>query len=420
MKYISKNKKIYYGWIIVAAAFIIMATAWASVYNCSSLFIKPISEDLGFTRTEISATMTIRGIFQMIISFLSGKIFKKFNIIKLMRVCTITLVVSFFLYSISSSLIIFYLLTVIISVSVSLVCVLPFSLILSNWFIKDRGFAIGIAFMGSGVGGMILSPLVGNWIASFGWRFAYRALALIMLLTITPCTFFIVRTDPKDLGLIPYGFDDTIEPDNREEEYEGMMLRDAFRTIRFWTLCLSSIFLLIGVNTLVMSLSPHLTDIGYSIPFSANIVALTMGSIAVGKIILGKLFDNLGPRKAVTIACISTLSGLVGLVYANYYIALAVIVIFSGIGCAYGTVANPVLTVELYGKKDYSSIFGFLSAVGALGGIIGPILSGYLYDISGSYLISFKIFIVLNLISIILYQFIFINPKEKVEECHNN
>lgn len=412
MKKILNNKNIYYGWIIVAAAFIIMATGWASVYNSSSLFIKPISNDLGFSRSEFSATMTIRAACQMTVSLFAGKIFRKFDIKKLMRVASITLIISFFSYSKANSLAMFYLLSAITSISISLISVLPLSLILSNWFVKNRGLAIGIAFMGSGVGGMIISSLVGIWIVSFGWRITYQILALIMLITIIPCTFFIICIHPKEMGLMPYGSDD-IESEYREED-DGIMLSDALKTIRFWALSLSSIFIMIGVNGLMMNVAPYLTDIGYSIPFSANIVALTMGSLAIGKLILGKLFDNLGVRKAVTIACVSILLGLVGLIYAQYFISLVIVIIFSGVGCAFGTIANSVITADLYGKKDYSAILGVLSAIAALGSVIGPIFSGFLYDISGSYLISFKISIVFCIVAIIIYQFIFLNPKREV------
>ncbi len=418
MEKILNNKNIYYGWIIVAAAFIIMATGWASVYNSSSLFIKPISNDLGFSRSEISATMTIRAACQMAVSLFAGKIFRKFDIKKLMRFASITLIISFFSYSKANSLSMFYLLSAITSISISLISVLPLSLILSNWFVKNRGLAIGIAFMGSGVGGMIISSLAGIWIVSFGWRITYQILALIMLIAIIPCTFFIICIHPKEMGLMPYGSDD-IESEYREED-DGIMLSDALKTIRFWALSFSSIFIMIGVNGLMMNVAPYLTDIGYSIPFSANIVALTMGSLAIGKLILGKLFDNLGVRKAVTIACISTLLGLVGLIYAKYFISLVIVIIFSGVGCAFGTIANTVITVDLYGKKDYSAILGVLSAIAALGSVIGPIFSGFLYDISGSYLISFKISIVFCIAAIIIYQFIFLNPKQEVQQLQNN
>ncbi len=412
-----KKNKIFYGWVIVAAAFIIMATGWASVFNCSSLFIKPISDDLGFSRSEIGATMTIRAAFQMIISFFAGTIFSKFDIKKLLRLASIVLVISVFSYSLANSLWMLYILSAISSIAVMLITVIPLSLILNNWFVKDRGLAIGIAFMGSGVGGMILSSLVGNWINSYGWRVSYQILALIILFAVIPCTFYLIRIHPKEMGLMPHGSSSGKETVFEEE---GMMFRDAIKTLKFWALNITSILIMIGVNGLMMNVAPYLTDIGYSIPFSANIVALIMGSLAIGKLVLGKLFDKLGVKRALTISCTSTLIGLVGLLYAKYYIALGIVIIFSGIGCAYGTIANTVITVDIYGKKDYSSIYGFLSAISAFGSVVGPVFSGYLYDISGSYISGFKISVVFCAIGIVIYQFILSNPIKIIQGLENN
>ena len=171
--------------------------------------------------------------------------------------------------------------------------------------------------------------------------------------------------------------------------------------------CVSTSATTPGINALMMNVAPHLIELGYPITFSANVVALTMGSLAIGKVVLGKLYDRLGLKTATMIACLANLFALTGLLFARSYIGLAVTILFVGIGCAYATIANSVLTIELFGKKDYNAIFGFLTAIGAIGSVTGPILTGYLYDTMGDYTSSFMVSILLCIAAIIIYLAIF-------------
>lgn len=402
--------KIYYGWFIVAASFIIMASSMGIVNNTSSLFLKPISDDLGFTRSAISATLTIRSITQMIVALFSGKIFSKYNLRNVMKLSTIVLVISFFSYSLVSTLPLFYIITIIVSLSFSLISMLPLGLILSNWFYERIGMVMGIAFMGSGIGGMLFNSLAGKWILAYGWRNSYQILALIIFLTVAPCVFLIIRINPRDLGLRPLG-EPSESSSKLHRQNDGVMLQEVIKTNNFWALIICSILLAMTLNTLMMTVSPHLTDIGYSITYSANIVALCMGAIAVGKLILGYLYDKLGVKISTVIAGISTIIGIVSLINYNSYFSIVLLIVSTGIGCAYGTVGPPIIARTLYGKRDYSAIYGVVFAANSIGSALGPLLNGFIYDLTGSYLFGFKLMLLIAFLTIITYLFVL--PKEK-------
>ncbi len=408
--------RIFYGWFIVAAAFIIMANSMGIVFNTASLFLKPISDELGFSRSAISATLTVRYITQMVVSLFSGRIFSTYKISSVMKLCTIILAISFFSYSLVSSLALFYIITAIVSFSFTLISILPLSLILNNWFKERIGTVMGIAFMGSGIGGMVFNSLAGKWILEYGWRNTYQILALIIFFTVAPCVFLVIRIYPKDIGLKPLGeslqsnIDSVIQND-------GFMLKDVIKTLKFWAIIVCLILVSMSLNTLMMTISPHLTDIGYTITYSANIVAICMGSIAVGKLIVGYLYDKLGIKIATIISCFSTLLGLIGLIKFNNNIYLLILIIGSGIGGAYGTVGPPVMTQSLYGRRDYSSIYGITFAANAIGGALGPFLSGVIYDLTGNYILGFKLMLLFTLISLIIYWLVL--PKEKDMNINN-
>lgn len=401
------KKKLFYGWIIVIAGFIIMSTGMGIAFNCSSLFIEPVSKELAFSRSEVNATVTIRYMCQMLIAFFSGKLFVKYKMKRLMQISAIALPLSYFCYSFSQTLITYYIITLIVSISAVLLTILPLSLIISNWFHDKRGLALGLTFMGSGAGGMVFNFLAGLWIKLYGWRITYQILSFLIFLTVIPCVFFLIHIHPRDIGLLPLG---EVNDDNSKMsniEVEGFLLSQAVKTSSFWGILVCAVSISMCINTLLFNISPHLTDIGYSTRFSANIVAMSMGSLAIFKVILGQLYDKLGLRIATTISCFATLFGLVGLIFANIYIVFPIIILCVGLGCSSNTMANPIITQKLFGLRDYSSIYGILTSVSALGGVIAPIINGYIFDVTGSYNLAFMVMIGVASIAILIYQFVF-------------
>lgn len=413
MKNKFSNTKIFYGWIIVAAGLILMSSAMGIAYNCASLFLEPVSEELFFTRQEVNTTITIRFMCQMIIALFSGKIFAKYDVKRLMQISSIVLPISYFSYSFSNTLITYYAITFIVSISVVFLTILPLSLILSNWFHERRGFATGIAFMGSGVGGMIFNFLAGIWITLYGWRVTYQILAVLMFLAIVPCVFFLIRIHPREMGLSALGEVDKKDIKSLKIEEEGLLLSEAIKTKHFWAIALCGVLVSMSINTLMINIAPHLTDIGYSTRFSANIVSMSMGSLAIFKVVLGQLYDKLGLRWATTISCLATFFGLLGLIFSNYALVLIVVIVCVGLGCSFGTMANPIIAQKVFGRKDYSSIYGVLTAATGIGGIVSPVLNGYIFDTTGSYNLGFIIMILLISIAITIYQFVFSSKVEK-------
>jgi len=406
-----KNTKIFYGWIIVASSFLIMTLGWGIVFNTSSLFIEPVSETLDISRKVMNFTFTLRAIFQLLISLSSVILFKRFKMINVMRFCSVGLGITFFLHSYINSVFLLYLLNSLSTVFVILLSVLPLSAILNNWFHIKRGLVVGISFMGSGIGGLIFNPITGYIIVNYGWRSAYQFLSVVIFAIVVPITFFVLKHKPEDIGETPLGEIDEVESEKSEDKSYGITLSEAMKTFRFWGISVASVLLSIVGISLMLNISPHLTNAGYSVTFAANIVALTMGALAIGKIVLGSLFDRLGLRTATSIAVSFLLIGTLGMIYVTNYIALFAVVAGTGLGTAFYTIANPIITTKVYGNKDYSSIYGFLTAVIGLGGIISPLIVGFLYDSSGSYFSSYKLMLVLGIAVLVLYQFVF--PKEE-------
>lgn len=402
--------KVFYGWWIVAAGFLIMGAAYGIVTNCVGLFVKPVTESMGFTRQAFSMNQTLVSFAMMAIPLLSGKIFSRFNVKTVMRVCTVTLVLAYGAYSLCTSLPMFYGCSLIIGLSLGGVTSVPLSLLVSNWFHERRGLAIGLVFMGSGVGGMVFNPIVSTLLQNVGWRATYQVMAVAVAILVAPMTFFVVKQEPAEMGLTPLGNGRVLSDG---PVGDGMLFRDAKKTPQFYLLCLCTMTASMAGSVLMQNNAPYLTDIGYSVAVGATVTAMCQGSLAVGKMLLGQFYDKLGTRRATFLSNGATILGLCCMLLAGFAPALIPIVLCQGLGCAFGTVAHPIITQAIFGLKDYSTIYGIISAMGSLGGALAPVFAASIYDGTGSYKGAFLAMAAVLAVITLIYSRIC--PAEKKE-----
>lgn len=411
-----KPHGLFYGWVIVLAGTLIMAALMGIVYNCFSQFIKPVCEDLGFTRQAMSMNQTIVSLIQVGVAFSWGRILVKVRLKNLMLLWAIIGSLGFFLYSFATKIWMFYIISVVMSVSMALLTILPFSYIISNWFQEKRGLATGICFMGSGLGGMILNPLLGLWLVNYGWRMSFRILAVIMAVISIPCVL-LIKVRPEHMGLRAFGAGESSGKEGTEEEVWGYTLAEAKRMPKFWILAACTMMVNMGLSSLVQTLSPHLTDNGYSVTFAAMMVSVSMGMMALGKMVLGQLFDMLGTKKASLFSMLCGFLGLIGMIFCQVKPALILIVLGIGFGCSFGTVGNPIVVQNVFGKKDFGAIMGIFTACNSIGGAISPTANGSAFDMFGSYRPSFMVWAAMIVVVFVCYAIFLSSSKGERPEA---
>ena len=326
-----KQGKVFYGWIIVAAGCVIMAAAMGIVSNCNSLFIKPISEDLGLSRQSVSMMLSLMSFGSMAASFCAGRIFNETNIVKVMKIAITVMCAAYFLNSTAQNIYVLYATHLINGIAMCLVTTLPITFLINNWFHDKVGYALGLASMGSGFGGAIFNSLAGQLMTRLGWRGTYRVLFLFLVLTAVPCVFFLLKLKPSKMGLVPY-----TEHKEKEavqtEEVTGYSFAEVRRMPVFWIICVMAVVIGTCMNGMYTSVSPHLQDSGYSLTFSANFMSFCMFVMAFCKILLGKIFDRAGVRLAFCWACLALVFSLAGLLLCRIVPALVLVVIGVGFG----------------------------------------------------------------------------------------
>lgn len=392
--------KTHYGWLVAFVAFMVFAIDFCIIFNCVGMYVEPVTKDLGFLRKDYSLNNTVICISMMFISLFSGKIYKRFKLKSVMLFGAIVCPVAYSMYAFASDKLVFYGISAVIGVGIGCTGMIPVSILMTNWFNKKRGFAIGIAFTGSGAGGVVLTPLITSLITNYGWRNTYFIAGVMMFVLIVPLVAFVIKSTPEEMGLEPYGGKSKFEEESAEN---GITAKQAVKTAKFW-LYLPFPFLISMISCSIIQLTiPFAVQVGYTAQQAASFGILSMASLTVGKIVLGQIYDKKGVRfttySALTMFFITMCWYSMGLTPIWLYSG----VIISGYGSALSSVSYPVITQSLFGKKDYATIYGYSSVASSLGTATGPFIVSAIYDILGSYQRAWVVLSVLCILATALY-----------------
>ena len=393
----NEKKKLHYGWFIVISCVLIMALEYAPLVSCASLFVTPITSDLGFPRSAYMLVSSISTIVMILLAPFVGKIMSKPCMHKVLVFSVAGVSISYGLYSVANSLPVFYIIAVFIGIFASGSTMLPVSIVITNLFQKKRGFAMSLAMAGSGIGGALLSPVIAKMITDFGWRKTYVILAVIIFVVLVPVTAIIIRQKPADKGMQPYGFGEAAEASKKSapEKEWNVSLKDLRKMPLFWAFVVG--LALISVTGSVISHIPSaITDAGYSATKAASIVSLYLAIAVPGKLVLGHVFDKYGAKKGIIFGNVLFTLSVVALLFIDKEAMLYVMAVLFGFGTCIGTVSGSVLTSKLFGTAHYAEIFGFVSVFTNAGFAVGVPLIATVYDVTKSYHAAWIIIIALS------------------------
>lgn len=387
-----KKKGIFYGWWIVLACTLIMATFFTLLLSCLGLFTAPVTEDLGISRTAFSTFSTIMSILGMILSPVAGKVFAKKDTRMIMSISLLIAVIGYTCLSFVNDVVLLYILALVIGTGSAFCTTVPIAVVLTRWFVKDRSKAMSITFAGSSIGAMILSPVITSIINSMGWRMAFRLLGLGMLVILVPIVFLLVRSKPEDKGLKALGADDAVASgaSPAESGQSGLPLRELRKHPTFWVFVIG-IFVMLLTMGAMYHMPAHITGIGISSELAATFVSIYSLIAIFGKLLMGAVFDRFGVKAGILLGTVCMGLCYVFLLIAKTFPVLIVVAVFYGLGSAHGTIFPPTLTSKLYGSKYYSEIFGFVNAFASLSLAVCNIIMAAPYDATGSYTLSWII-----------------------------
>ncbi|GAB3289697.1 MFS transporter [Parahaliea aestuarii] len=373
----------FYGWRIVGGVFLAQLFVTGFMTYSFGSFMVPLQETFGATRAQVNLGMTIATLTGLIISPILGAMTDRFPVRLLMAAGTLIFCGGLYGMSLSQSIWQFVtLFGVSMSFSALLLGPLVGSTVISRWFNRARGKALGIAAVGTSVGGLVLPVVLGQWIAEDGWRSALENLALIALAMLLPLLLLVMRSHPSDLGLYPDGQ----TPDGSAPQAPPAIgLKDIIRHPAYWSIGLTIGLLFSVYSALMANLVPYAQGTGISLEAAGALMTVIAGSGLVGKILFGMAADRISLRLGLWIAIGLVLTGLLILQTEPGY-PLSVLACIS-IGLAAGGML-PVwgaLLAVIFGVASYGRVMGLMNPLITLLVMPGFVITGHLYDQSGHY-----------------------------------
>ncbi|WP_170228326.1 MFS transporter [Denitratisoma oestradiolicum] len=262
-------------------------------------------------------------------------------------------------------------------------------ILVSQWFVKYRGRAIGIALVGSSLGGVIFPPIVLALIDSGGWRGGFQMLAAAALLLFA-AAYIIVRR-PEERGLKPLGAEDTQSATSKTtNNANDVRYRDALRTRSFWALAFVAMTTFYSILAMASHLFLHLRDIGFDPKTAGSGLSILFGLGLTSKFFFGFISDLINPKKVFIANVTVMLIGILTLATFNRdLIWIGIVVTGFGWGGLYTMIQ--LQAVNNFGVTDAGKILGTITMLDSIGGGLGIWLTGILFDRYGSYHIPFYV-----------------------------
>jgi len=396
----SRKPKVFYGYWIVAAGFFCAFITSGCGFYAFSLFVKPLQAEFDWSRGGIMAAFTIYFLVMGVAAPTIGNLVHRFGPRRVMATGASIAGLGFISLSLMNNLWHFYGGYILIGVGQAGAGIVPITAVVSNWFQKRRGTAIGIMATGIGAGGLALAPLIGGYlIPNLDWRASYRVLALLAW-TLIPLALLVIRAKPADMGLYPDGMQapEVVATETSPLTDKGLTLKMALATSGFWLIVVSYLtngFSQVGV---VQNQVPYLEDIGFPVAMAAGVLGVVgLGSL-IGKFGFGWLCDRIAPKYAWSISLGFQLTGTVILMRIGSASPLAMVWLYAiimGLGVGGWLPTMSMLVSTNFGLASYGIIFGMLTLAQCVGTATGPLLAGYMYDTMSTYHWAFIIFLAL-------------------------
>lgn len=397
----------YYGWVILFAAGSSMFARNAAASLTLAVFIYPMAQDLGWSRTLIAGAAGAGGLAATGASPVVGWLSDRYGVRVVLLASILILGLSTISLGWATVPIAFYIAYSAGRVMFASPIQIGASVVVSRWFVRLRGRASGLLGLFHSTG-MVLFPLIaGLVIQASGYRSAWVVLGVIVLaVALVPVALLIIQR-PEDVGLRPDGDradDETHDPNEvtpRTTE-EAWTLREAMRTRALWMLALSTGILFLLQSGINIHQAAYFRDQGLGATIAAISVSLNAIFLGIGSVAWGWLLDKIHVRKVL--AGVALLMAVTSGLFATADSVAEALLYASMFGFALGglIIVPPVAFANYFGRGSLGAIRGVTEPFTSLGQAIGAVLSGAIFDITGSYSVAFTTYAVLGTMTIVL------------------
>lgn len=416
--------RFYYGWIIVAVATLALVVSNGLSINGIPAFYKLVQNHLVATGSVDAANVqSVYGVAPAltfltagVLALAAGFLINRFRLKVLMIVGCGILGLAMAVYSRADTPALVYTAHTLLGTSLGFVGVLACTVLVSRWFDKRRGMALGIVLTGTSLGGVLI-PLVSTpLIARFGWQSAMLIVSLIVWVVLLPAVLFLVKERPADIGSEVDGLASASTSNAMPAEKEGVRFTDALRMPIFWIfgLVAAMVFYVIFVVSQQLNLYLQSPRVGFTQAEAARVQSLLFALSVAGKFAYGFLSDRFPVPRVMLVSALTLFISTLAFIDLNatsvYFFA-----VFFGLNYGGTFVLLQLMVAKYFGTREYGKILGAVTVIETVGAMSGTYITGKLADADGGdYVRAFYGIILvsaLSLAAVVVLNLIYSRPQ---------
>lgn len=402
----SLTQQFYYGWVIATCAAVLLLVTNGMTLGGLSVYDEALLETLqqNAGRESMRGELNVRALITFwgsgLLAPLAGALADRIGVRPLMVVGLLLLASGCFAYGTVETLGQIYAIHVMLALTLACCGLVVNVMLVSKWFVRNRGFAIGIALAGTSLGSATLAPVNAWLIGVVGWRDAFQW-AAVMPLLLVPVVLFVLRERPANLGS---ELNDMPTSTDAIGPQLGMEFGAALRTRNFWILALVAMCTFYSILGMSSHLYLHMRGEGFAPQVAALGQTVMFATGLGGKIGSGLLADKFGRRPIFT-GTLALMCAGAWMISATTENAVWIALLLFGLGWGGLYTLLQLLAADCFGVRHLGKILGTITVLDTFGGGLGPFVTGALYDWYGSYHVSFIIIAGLVTIALVLSAF---------------
>jgi len=387
----------YYGWWIVLAAFLNLFFVVGILFYGFPVLYPYFIESLGFTRAQLTQGFLLGFLLAGLpFGILAGALIDRIGA-RLVILAGVGLVsASLILMSRMSRFWQFELLCIVEVVGYVFAGPIANQVLVARWFERRRGQAMGYAYLGLGLGGVV-APLLVNYLArSLGWRHALELIGVAILLVLVPTGLWITRSKPADRGISPEQFGEAARAGQAHHPNDHALgVAQAVQTVPFWLILLGSALAIGAIGAVIQHFILFLKDSGYSATVASRYMSILLSASLAGRVIVGHIADHF--RKSYIMAIFYFLIGasVFLLAYPRSTPAVWAFALVFGFSMGADYMLIPLVVSENFGTAALGKILALIIMGYSLGQWAAPWLVGKLFDLRHSYELAWRLIAIL-------------------------
>jgi len=401
MSGIPEKQRIFYGWWIVAAAFLNLFFAVGVIFYGFPVFYPAFVESLGFTRAQVTQGFLFGFLFAGLpCGLLAGAVIDRIGV-RWVILCGVGLIgISLILMGSITKLWQYEILCIMEVLGYVLAGPIPNQVLVTRWFRARRGRAMGYAYLGLGLGGVISPLLVNFLIRTIGWRHALESIGLLILGVLLPVGIWITRSTPADLGLSPDGLDTF--------NATGSVLEDpvspstgvaaAVRTANFWLILIGATLVIGAIGAVIQHFILFLKDQGYSATAASRFSTALLASSLGGRVLVGYLADRFLKKNLMAFFYLLIGASILILGATHQSIAIWAFAAIFGFSMGADYMLIPLVVAECFGAISLGKLLALIIMGYSLGQWGAPWIAGAIFDARHGYELAWKIMAVSGLL----------------------